>query len=56
MTSTLLCVALALVAALVAGPAFAESLPELGPKGGTGFAVRTLVRYLIGLTDPGPSS
>ena len=40
----------------IAGPAFAESLPELGPKGGTGFAVRTLVRYLIGLTDPGPSS
>jgi len=31
----------------IAGPAFAESLPELGPKGATGFATRTLIRYLL---------
>ena len=36
----------------IAGPAFAESVPDLGPKGGTGFAVRTLVRYLIDLSSP----
>ncbi|MSP37033.1 MAG: leucyl aminopeptidase [Deltaproteobacteria bacterium] len=30
----------------IAGPAFAESDNALGPKGGTGFGVRTLVRFL----------
>jgi leucyl aminopeptidase len=40
----------------IAGPAFAESLPDLGPKGATGFAVRTLVRYLIQLSTPEPTA
>lgn len=30
----------------IAGPAFAESDNALGPKGGTGFGVRTLLRFL----------
>jgi leucyl aminopeptidase len=30
----------------IAGPAFAESDNALGPKGGTGFGVRTLIRFL----------
>jgi leucyl aminopeptidase len=30
----------------IAGPAFAESEHALGPKGGTGFGVRTLLRFL----------
>ncbi|MBM4297327.1 MAG: leucyl aminopeptidase, partial [Deltaproteobacteria bacterium] len=30
----------------IAGPAFAESDNALGPKGGTGFGVRTLVKFL----------
>ncbi|MGH7810715.1 MAG: leucyl aminopeptidase [Candidatus Binatia bacterium] len=31
----------------IAGPAFAESDNALGPKGGTGFGVRTLVKFLL---------
>jgi leucyl aminopeptidase len=30
----------------IAGPAFAESDNAMGPKGGTGFGVRTLIRFL----------
>lgn len=30
----------------IAGPAFAEKTPALGPKGGTGFAVRTLLELV----------
>ena len=30
----------------IAGPAFAESDNALGPKGGTGFGVRTLIKFL----------
>ncbi|MGE5217048.1 MAG: leucyl aminopeptidase [Chloroflexota bacterium] len=33
----------------IAGPAFAESDNALGPKGGTGFGVRTLLRFLASL-------
>ena len=33
----------------IAGPAFAESDSPLCPKGGTGFGVRTLLRFLSGL-------
>ena len=33
----------------IAGPAFAESDSPLGPKGGTGFGVRTLVKFLTTL-------
>ena len=33
----------------IAGPAFAESDNPLCPKGGTGFGVRTLVKFLSGL-------
>ena len=33
----------------IAGPAFAESESSLGPKGGTGFGVRTLVKFLTSL-------
>ena len=33
----------------IAGPAFAESESLLGPKGGTGFGVRTLIKFLTGL-------
>jgi leucyl aminopeptidase len=33
----------------IAGPAFAESDNPLCPKGGTGFGVRTLLRFLSGL-------
>lgn len=33
----------------IAGPAFAESENSLGPKGGTGFGVRTLVKFLTSL-------
>ncbi len=33
----------------IAGPAFAESDNALGPKGGTGFGVRTLLKFLSGL-------
>lgn len=33
----------------IAGPAFAESDNVLCPKGGTGFGVRTLLRFLAGL-------
>src|SRR5262245_21865062 len=33
----------------IAGPAFAESDSALCPKGGTGFGVRTLLRFLSGL-------
>jgi leucyl aminopeptidase len=33
----------------IAGPAFAESDNAVGPKGGTGFGVRTLLRFLSGL-------
>jgi len=33
----------------IAGPAFAESESPLGPKGGTGFGVRTLVKFLTSL-------
>lgn len=40
----------------IAGPAFAETPPDLGPKGATGFAVRTLLRYLIALGEPQASS
>ena len=31
----------------IAGPAWAEKVSDLGPKGGTGVPVRTLVRYLL---------
>ena len=31
----------------IAGPAWAEKVNDLGPKGGTGVPVRTLVRYLL---------
>ena len=31
----------------IAGPAWAEKVNDLGPKGGTGAPVRTLVRYLL---------
>jgi leucyl aminopeptidase len=31
----------------IAGPAFAEHANDLGPKGGTGVPVRTLVRYVL---------
>jgi leucyl aminopeptidase len=31
----------------IAGPAFAENDNALGPKGGTGFGVRTLVKFLL---------
>jgi leucyl aminopeptidase len=31
----------------IAGPAFAEHVHDLGPKGGTGVPVRTLVRYVL---------
>jgi leucyl aminopeptidase len=33
----------------IAGPAFAESDNALGPKGGTGFGVRTLLKFLSAL-------
>jgi len=33
----------------IAGPAFAESDNALGPKGGTGFGVRTLIKFLSSL-------
>jgi len=33
----------------IAGPAFAESDGLLGPKGGTGFGVRTLIKFLLSL-------
>jgi leucyl aminopeptidase len=33
----------------IAGPAFAEKDGAYIPKGGTGFGVRTLVRYLLSL-------
>jgi leucyl aminopeptidase len=33
----------------IAGPAFAEKDSAYIPKGGTGFGVRTLVRYLLSL-------
>jgi leucyl aminopeptidase len=31
----------------IAGPAWADKVSDLGPKGGTGVPVRTLVRYLL---------
>ena len=31
----------------LAGPAWADKVSDLGPKGGTGVPVRTLVRYLL---------
>ncbi len=31
----------------VAGPAFAEGVPDLGPKGATGVPVRTLVKFVL---------
>src|SRR6476646_7643315 len=36
----------------IAGPAFAEKTPPIGPRGGTGFAVRTMVELLRGATVP----
>ncbi len=33
----------------IAGPAFAEKPPAIGPKGGTGFAVRTLMELVKGV-------
>jgi leucyl aminopeptidase len=33
----------------IAGPAFAESDNLLSPKGGTGFGVRTLIKFLMSL-------
>jgi leucyl aminopeptidase len=33
----------------IAGPAFAESDTALSPRGGTGFGVRTLLRFLATL-------
>ena len=35
----------------IAGPAFAESDNPLGPKGGTGFGVRTLIKFLTTLKE-----
>jgi len=32
----------------IAGPAFMEKQSELAPKGGTGFGVRTIIKYLSG--------
>ena len=32
----------------IAGPAFLDTDQPLGPKGGTGFAVRTLVEFIEG--------
>ncbi len=35
----------------IAGPAFMEKSYELGPKGATGFGVRTLLEYMRGLSE-----
>jgi leucyl aminopeptidase len=37
----------------IAGPAFAEQAHSLGPAGGTGFGVRTLVQWLAPAGDLG---
>ncbi len=37
----------------IAGPAFTESEDPLGPKGGTGHGVATLVRFVEGLSEEG---
>jgi leucyl aminopeptidase len=36
----------------IAGPAFADSVQETGPKGGTGYGVRTLVSLVENFTKP----
>jgi len=36
----------------IAGPAFAESVQETGPKGGTGYGVRTLLSLISNFTVP----
>ena len=36
----------------IAGPAFAEKTPPIGPRGGTGFAVRTLLELVRGASVP----
>lgn len=40
----------------IAGPAFAEDVPPDGPKGGTGFGVRTLLAFLEGRATRTPDS
>ncbi len=35
----------------IAGPAFAEKTPPIGPKGGTGFGVRTLMEFCRGVSS-----
>ena len=37
----------------IAGPAFADSVQETGPKGGTGYGVRTLLSLISNFTKPG---
>ncbi|MFB0927147.1 MAG: leucyl aminopeptidase [Acidimicrobiales bacterium] len=36
----------------IAGPAFADSVQETGPKGGTGYGVRTLISLITNFTKP----
>jgi leucyl aminopeptidase len=36
----------------IAGPAFSDSVTETGPKGGTGYGVRTLVSLITNFTAP----
>ena len=36
----------------IAGPAFADSVQETGPKGGTGYGVRTLVSLIENFSAP----
>ena len=36
----------------IAGPAFADSATELGPKGGSGYGVRTLLNLIENFTAP----
>jgi len=36
----------------IAGPAFADAVQETGPKGGTGYGVRTLVELIANFTKP----
>ena len=36
----------------IAGPAFADSIQETGPKGGTGYGVRTLLSLISNFTKP----
>lgn len=36
----------------IAGPAFADSVQDTGPKGGTGYGVRTLISLITNFTKP----